>query len=42
MKDGIHRDVTKIDELSATRILREVQQKALKENDGKVHIRELD
>ena len=40
MKNGTHgnRD---IEELSVMRILRKLHEKALKETDGKVHIREI-
>lgn len=41
MKDGIHGEDIKIEELSAMRILKELQEKSLRENDGKVHIREI-
>lgn len=41
MKYG-YSDNVHIDELSAMRILREVREKALKENDGKVHVREIE
>lgn len=40
MKYG-YSDNVHIDELSAMRILREVRDKALKEKDGKVHVREI-
>ena len=41
MKDGIHGNRERIEELSATSILRELYDKAKFENDGKVHIREI-
>lgn len=41
MKNGTHRNKNNIEELSAMRILRELRGNALKENDGKVHIREI-
>lgn len=41
MKNGIHVNENNIDEISAMRILRELREKSLKENDGKVHIREI-
>lgn len=39
MKDGIHGNREQIEELSATKILRELYDQAKFENDGKVHIR---
>ena len=41
MKDGIHRNKEQVEELSASRILSELYNKAKTENDGKVHIREI-
>lgn len=41
MKDGIHGNNTQMDELSASRILSELYDKAKNENDRKVHIREI-
>lgn len=41
MKNGTHVNLNTIDEISAMRILRELREKALKENDGKVHVREI-
>lgn len=41
MKNGTHGDANVIDEISAMRILRELQEKSIKENDGKVNIREI-
>ena len=41
MKDGIHGNRKQVEELSATRILRELYDKAKTENDGKVHIRDI-
>ena len=40
MKNGIHGN-RPIDEISAYRILKEIHDKAIKDNDGKVHIREI-
>lgn len=40
MKYG-YKKTAHIDELSAIRILRELRERALKENDGKVHVREI-
>lgn len=41
MKDGIHGNREQVEELSASRILNELYEKAKTENDGKVHIREI-
>ena len=41
MKDGIHGNRGQVEELSAGRILSELYDKAIIENDGKVHIREI-
>ena len=41
MENGTHCDANVIDEISAMRILRELREKSIKENDGKVHIREI-
>lgn len=40
MKNRIHGN-RQIDEISAYRLLKEIHGKAIKENDGKVHIREI-
>lgn len=40
MKYG-YKKTDHIDELYAIRILRELRERALKENDGKVHVREI-
>lgn len=42
MRDGVHVDTTNIDELSALQILRELHDEASRENDGKVHVREIE
>ena len=42
MKNGIHVNVNNIDEISARRILCELREKSLKENDGKVHVRDIE
>lgn len=41
-KNGIHGNREQIDELSVNRILGELYDKAKAENDGKVHIREIE
>lgn len=41
MKDGIHGNREHFEELSASRILSELYNKAKTENDEKVHIREI-
>ena len=41
MKNGIHANVSKIDEVTAYRLLNELYQKSKKENNGKVNIREV-
>lgn len=41
MKHG-KENLIHIEEISAMRILRELREKALKDNDGKVHIREIE
>lgn len=41
MKDGIHGNRERVKELSASRILSELYDKAKTQNDGKVHIREI-
>ena len=41
MKYG-YRNTVHIDEISAMRILRELRERALKENDGKVHVRDIE
>lgn len=40
MKNGTHGN-RPIDEILAYRILKEIHSKAIKDNDGKVHIREI-
>lgn len=42
MKNGTHVNLNTIDEISAMRILRELREKSLKENDGKVHVRDIE
>jgi hypothetical protein len=42
MKDGIHGNREQVEKLSASRILSELYDKAKAENDGKVHIREIE
>lgn len=42
MKNGIHGNRELPDELSVNRILGELYNKAKAENDGKVHIREIE
>lgn len=42
MKNGIHGNREQLDELSVNRILGELYDKAKAENDGKVHIREIE
>lgn len=42
MKNGIHRNRKQLEELSVNRILGELYDKAKAENDGKVHIREIE
>lgn len=41
MRYGIQSNDTKVEELSVIRILRELYEKSRKENDGKVHVREI-
>lgn len=41
MKDGIHGNREQVEEFSATRILKELYDKAKTENNGKVHIRKI-
>lgn len=42
MKNGIHGNRKQLEELSVNRILGELYDKAKAENDGKVHIREIE
>ena len=42
MKNGIHGNREQLEELSVNRILGELYDKAKAENDGKVHIREIE
>lgn len=42
MKNGIHGNREQLEELSVNRILGELYDKAKTENDGKVHIREIE
>ena len=42
VKNGIHGNREQIEELSVNRILGELYDKAKAENDGKVHIREIE
>lgn len=41
MKDGIHENKKQVEELSVTRILNELYDKAKSDKDGKVHIRKI-
>lgn len=41
MKNGIHANAIKINEITAYRLLKELHQKSIKENNGKVNIREI-
>ena len=41
VRDGIQSNDTRVEELSVIRILRELHEKSRKENDGKVHVREI-
>lgn len=42
MKYGIQSNVTSIDELSAMRIFKKLRENSLKENEGGVHVREIE
>lgn len=42
MKNGIHANATKINEITAYRLLNELYQKSKKENNGKVNIRKIE
>lgn len=42
MKNGTHVNVTKVDEITAHRLLNELYQKSKKENNGKVNIRKIE
>lgn len=42
MKNGIHVNATKINEITAHRLLNELYQKSKKENNGKVNIRKIE
>lgn len=42
MKNGIHANTAKINEITAHRLLNELYQKSKKDNNGKVNIRKIE